>query len=162
MSREKLNFAKQLRMAERMLRTKNYNEAAEQLKDMVSKCPNWLSPYFMLSNALHKNGEIEEALEILLEATHLEPFNLVLKKHIINLYLEYGNRESARELLEEIFLLFPHDKWIKTTIEELQSPFVTETMAKLYKKQGYVDDAHGIYEKLAESASRKGRKLDAD
>jgi len=148
MSREKLNLAKRLRMAERMLCTKNCNKAIEQLKDMVSKYPNWLSPYFMLSNALHKNGEIEEALGILLETAHLEPFNLVLKKRIINLYLECGNRESARELLEETFLLFPQDEWIKTTIEELQSPFVTETMAKLYEKQGYIDDAHKIFEKL--------------
>lgn len=148
MSREKLNLAKQLRMAERMLRTKNHNKAIEQLKDMVSKYPNWLSPYFMLSNALHKNGEIKEALGILLEAAHLEPFNPVLKKRIIKLYLECGNRESARELLEETFLLFPQDEWIKTTIEELQSPFVTETMAKLYEKQGYIDDAHKIFEKL--------------
>jgi len=156
MSREKLNLAKQLRMAERMLRTKNYNEAIEQFKDMVSKYPNWLSPYFMLSNALHKSGETEEALETLLEATHLEPFNLVLKKRIVNLYLECGNRESARELLEEIFLLFPQDEWIKITIEELQSPFVTKTMAKLYEKQGYIDDARKILEKLGKSASRKG------
>jgi len=148
MSREKLNLAKRLRMAERMLCTKNCNKAIEQLKDMISKYPNWLSPYFMLSNALHKNGEIEEALGILLEAAHLEPFNLVLKKRIIKLYLECGNRESARELLEETFLLFPQDEWIKTTIEELQSPFVTETMAKLYEKQGYIDDAHKIFEKL--------------
>ena len=145
---KKTNLAKQLRMAERMLRTKNHNKAIEQLKDMVSKYPNWLSPYFMLSNALHKNGETEEALEILLEATHFEPFSLVLKKHIINLYLEYGNRESARELLEEIFLLFPQDEWIKTATEKLQSPFVTETMAKLYEKQGYIDDARKIFEKL--------------
>ena len=145
---KKTNLAKQLRMAERMLRTKNHNKAIEQLKDMVSKYPNWLSPYFMLSNALHKNGETEEALEILLEATHFEPFSLVLKKHIIILYLEYGNRESARELLEEIFLLFPQDEWIKTATEKLQSPFVTETMAKLYEKQGYIDDARKIFEKL--------------
>jgi len=148
MSREKLNLAKRLRMAERMLRTKNYNEAIEQLKDMTSKYPNWLSPYFMLSNALYENGEREKALEILLEATYLKSFNLVLKKRIINLYLECGNRESAREVLEEIFLLFPQEEWIKTTIEELQSPFVTETMAKLYKKQGYIDDARKIFEKL--------------
>lgn len=145
---KKSNLAGQKRAVERMLKAKKYNKATERLKDIIAKYPNWLFPYFMLSNALHKNGETEEALEILLEATHLEPFNLVLKKRIINLYLECGNRESARELLEETFLLFPQDEWIKTTIEELQSPFVTETMAKLYEKQGYVDDARKIFEKL--------------
>ncbi len=135
-------------MAERMLRTKNYNKAIEQLEDMVSKHPNWLSPYLMLSNALYENGEREKALEILVEASHIEPFNLVIKKEIIRLYLEHGKRESARELLEEIALFYPRDGWIKATIEELQSPFVTKTMAKLYKKQGYTDDACRIYEKL--------------
>jgi tetratricopeptide (TPR) repeat protein len=157
---KKYNLVDRKRLVERMLNAKKHNEAIEILKDIISKYSDWLSPYLMLSNALYEKAETEKALEILLKAAYLKPFNLVLKKRIIKLYLDCSNRESAREMLGEVALLFPRDEWIKTAMEELKSPFVTKTMAKLYEKQGYIEDAHRIYEKLA--ASRKERKSDAD
>ncbi|OYD14721.1 hypothetical protein CH333_07395 [candidate division WOR-3 bacterium JGI_Cruoil_03_44_89] len=158
----KSNLADQMRIAERMINAKRHNEAIERLRNIISKYPDWLSPHLLLSDALYERGEKEKALDVLLEVAHLEPFNLVLKKRIIRLYLECGKREPARELIKEVALLFPGDELTKSTAGELQSPFVTETMAKLYERQGYVDDARKIHEKLGKSASRKGRKSDAE
>ena len=142
------NPAEMMKAAKRMVNLKKYDIAVEKFEDIIAKYPNWLSPYVILYDVLCELGKPEKALKVLLDAKFNIPFNLPIRKKLVEHYLQDGDKESAREVLDSTHLLFPSDNWVRITMEKLRSPFVTKTMAKLYEKQGYKDDAHKIYEKL--------------
>ncbi len=132
----------------RFINAKKYDKAVDVLEDTIEIYPNWLSPYIILSDILCELDKIKQAIDVLLKAKEIQPYNLLLRKKIIKLYFKSGDKEAARDLLESTYFLFPNENWTEKTLERLKSPFVTETMAKLYEKQGYIEDAKRLYEKL--------------
>lgn len=142
------NPAELKKKALRSINAKKYDKAVEVLEEAIKKYPKWLSPYIILSEVLCELDQIKNAIDVLLEARRNQPFNLPVRKGLIKLYIQSGDGESARDLLESTYFLYPNESWVTRTLERLKSPFVTETMAKLYEKQGYIEDAKKVYEKL--------------
>ncbi len=120
-----------------------------------------------LAEKLREEGRLHEALEVVercLNESPGHPWGLLLQSRILYLAGMYAQALRVLGSLEQILTKDEGLKKIKDGLEELwQEPkpkidpaFVTETMAELYIRQGYLWEAMEIYQQLYLASAPEG------
>lgn len=91
----------------RDIELKNYQSAADSLKNVLNLSPNFACAYADLSFLYCKQGRFEEAISSLKAAMETEPENHIWRESAALIFLERGNLVQAGEAVEGALQLNP-------------------------------------------------------
>lgn len=172
-----------LYLAKLMFKTGSWEEALEEVNYILSKSPNTLGALKLKGEILYSHGRLMEAKEVYLRVNFLDPFDEEVSRKLqeINDELEKAVRqetikEEAPFEIEESPSPPPEEPFREEAeagpisvpeeeghggepLEAQEEPFETESMALVLLKQGDIEGAHRIYEKLAAKEPSYREKL---
>ena len=82
-----------------------YTKAEEILKVALKYYPEYTTTYILLGELYQRKGEYDAAIEILLQANHVNPFNPIIHKNLALLYNKLNRKDDAASELKRLMLL---------------------------------------------------------
>lgn len=82
-----------------------YAKAEEILKVALEYYPEYTTTYISLGELYQRKGEYDDAIEILSQANHINPFNPIIHKNLAQLYSKLDRKEDAASELKRLMLL---------------------------------------------------------
>ncbi len=174
-------------VAWRYFEEKKYARTVEYCRRMLESQPHMVSGRIVLARAYYHAGQFDDALEQFKEVLRRDPLHLVALKYIGDLYFQKGEEAAAAAYYRRVMELDPYcecvsSPWPREHTEKthtltlrrgeekterkikprLREPaFVTETVADIYRDQGYYQLAEEVYNRLLESgySNRIAEKL---
>jgi FimV-like protein len=142
-----------------------YEEAIGVARDGLARHPNYLGAKVALARAYFENGDYDPARGLLEDVLNFAPDNLVANRLLAQIYIQEGAEARAAGLLKQLGALQPSDPWVAQQLArssapspkvspvamkaaETTPPAETATLADLYRSQGHLEEALGIYRRL--------------
>ena len=82
-----------------------YSKAEEILKLALAYYPEYATTYISLGELYQRKGEYDNAVNILLQANHINPFNPIIHKNLAQLYNRLDKKEEAAVELKRLMML---------------------------------------------------------
>ncbi|MEP9411117.1 MAG: tetratricopeptide repeat protein [Candidatus Brocadia sp.] len=82
-----------------------YAKAEEILKVTLEYYPEYTTTYISLAELYQRKGEYDDAIKILSQANHINPFNPIIHKNLAQLYQKLGRKDEAAAELRRLMLL---------------------------------------------------------
>ncbi len=126
--------------------------------DAVSRFPEDIRLNAFLAETFLNLGNIHMAEEYIDKAAEQLGELLEILKLKGKIYLKAGRSREAEDILKDYLTLKPKDMEARELLEGEEEhefeeePFPTQTLAEIYIKQGLIQDAIDIYERLLEKA----------
>ena len=111
--REPENALVQAALGRRDLKSGNFLQAADHLRHSLQLDPVQPAVAGDMADALQKLGRTEEAAALLRKAIDQDPFNPVLQKKLIVLYIGLRQYSEAEATLEQYLKFFPQDSFMR-------------------------------------------------
>jgi tetratricopeptide (TPR) repeat protein len=124
----------------------NNNEYRQRLIDILVKQIKFedaTEHYKILMINYLKENQVDRARDMVKEIIALQPFNLELRQHLSQIFLEQNHLEEAQQLMEELVQLYMDKGELSKVIE------LNLKMADLVKEQGNVNLYWDYREKIA-------------
>ena len=119
--REPENALVQAALGRRDLKSGNFLQAAEHLQHSLQIDPVQPAVAGDLADAIQKLGRTEEAAALLRKAIDQDPFNPVLQKKLIVLYIGLRQYSEAEAALEQYLKFFPQDSFMRQMLARAQA-----------------------------------------
>lgn len=82
-----------------------YTKAEEILKISLEYYPEYTTTYISLGELYLRKGEYDDAVKILAQANHINPFNPIIHKNLAQLYQKLDKKENATLELKRLMML---------------------------------------------------------
>lgn len=151
-----------------------YDEAIAVAQEGLKHHPNYMGGKTVLARAYFENGDLDPAQEILEYIIEFAPDNLLANRILSEIYVQKGKPDQARPILKRLLAMEPGDDRAKRQLNAIEKgqtarveppakegatlagppatktspPTETATLANLYRSQGHLEKALGIYKKL--------------
>jgi len=164
-------------LADALRRAGRYDEAAEVLEDGCSRHPDFPPGHLVTARLARERGAAAEAEGAFRHVLALDPGNAHALAELAGLLEEEGRPREAADLLHRLWWLDPRDEvrerlrnvkrlWVEEEFppeavdpeseseearvegDEGDDDLVTRTVAELYARQGHLDRAIGVLERL--------------
>ncbi len=98
----------------------NHRDDAAQrvINDALTYYPNYVTTYITQGELLAKHDEIDGAIDSLISACHINPFNPVIHQQLSQLYARAGHKAKAQESLKRLAMVLRDFSGHKAEVEE--------------------------------------------
>ncbi|MBM4055229.1 MAG: tetratricopeptide repeat protein [Planctomycetes bacterium] len=102
----------QNKLAIAYIRDTQYSKAEEVLKSALDYYPEYTTTYISLGELYQRKGEYQTAIDYLLLANRVNPFNPIVHSNLIQLYTKLGDKERAADEMRRLKMVtkfYDHD-----------------------------------------------------
>jgi tetratricopeptide (TPR) repeat protein len=98
----------------------NHRDDAAQgvINDALTYYPNYVTTYITQGELLAKHDEVDGAIDSLISAGHINPFNPVVHRQLSQLYSRGGDKENAQKSLKRLAMVLRDFAGHKAEVEE--------------------------------------------